>query len=232
MTRLPALAAVALAVASGLWLFASTFNFMDRGDLPYRPTILLDPLSAGHEVVQTFQAPENELSRVDILLNVPSHGGGDIAFELYDLGYGWEASRPPVLEKKVREVIVKPGFDNISLHRFSFGPIEDSRGRSYAIKLGGGMGGAPVQPRASEANAICANVYCDRLHLDGGLFIDGRPTDRDLVFELFHQDGAAGFFARIDPFRPFPLNRGFFFISLLLAASGSLGWLLAVVARP
>lgn len=222
MIWLPATAAIVVAAVAALWFFGSSYHFLDR--YQFNGLTLLPPLSDSSDVVQTFRAPENGLSRVDLDLSIESYQGGEeVVFELYALGEGLSTAERPVLANKVREVRKKPDFTCCMLQRFSFEPIEDSGGRIYAIRLGRGSrdGGGPVQPRVSDIDA----------YADGGLFVEGKPTGKDLKFALFHEDGAGGIFARLKPFRPFPLDQGFFFTAMLLAAAGSFGWLLRVVAR-
>lgn len=220
---LPATAAALLAAVTALWFFESSYQFLDR--YQYNVQTLLGPLRAGSDVVQTFRAPENGLSRIDLDLDLQPESREEVVLELYDLGVDPVASdKPPALENKVREIRKTPAPLMFSmLQRFSFDPIPDSAGRNYAIRLGlgGAGGGAPVEPKVSDADA----------YADGSLFVGDNPAGKDLRFALFHEDGPAGIFARIESFRPYPLNRSYFFTALLLGAAGSFGWLVRKIVR-
>ncbi|MEK7817903.1 MAG: hypothetical protein AAB281_06600, partial [Actinomycetota bacterium] len=152
---------------------------------------------------------------------VALNNGNEIVFELYEVGAGSAAGGPPQLGEKLREVRLEPELF-FWMHRFAFAPIEDSKGKTYAFKVYGEQNeGSDIRLRASGADA----------YGDGALFIDGEPSGRDLNMAIFHTKGADEIFARIKPFRPFPLNRGLFFTAVFLAGAGAFGWLLRIVAR-
>lgn len=223
---LPAATAALMTVAAAIWFFSSGYPFLSW--FQFDTATVLEPLNADQEVVQTIKVSEDGLSRVDLRFDVITLSDDDeIIFELYEVedrpeAGGSEAGGPPALGKKLREVRLKPA-RFFWMHRFSFDPVEDSGGRTYAFRVSGTSRGEPgeLHLRASGADA----------YSEGGLYINGETTGRDLNFALFYTDGAGEIFAHIKPFRPFPLNRGAFFTAVFLTAAASFGWLLCVVAR-
>lgn len=217
---IPAASAAFMAIVAGAWFFGSSYDLMDTFE--YKCAIMIEPMSTRKDVVQTFEAPEDNLSRIDVYLGIMGLSGDEqISFELYEVEGDPSAPGLQPLKKKVREASLKPELF-FWMHRIGFEPIADSGGKTYAMKLKGTPSpGSDVRPWASGS---------DTYH-GGTLYLDGIPTGRDLSFALFHEEGAGGIFDRLKPFRPFPLGSGVFFSLLLLTAGGAFGWLLRIIAR-
>ncbi|MFA6001000.1 MAG: hypothetical protein WC828_02685 [Thermoleophilia bacterium] len=219
-TWLGLLAALLVAAAAAVWLLVSGFPLMDRFQFDCNNT--LKPMAEGHELVQTFVAPEDGLSRVDLrFYENDTVGEQDLVFELWDV-LGSNPDGTPVLGEKIRESRVSSR--DVALfwmHRFEFEPVADSQGKTYAMRItSSAPDGAALRLRASNKD-----VY------DGGaVFQDGKVEDADLSFVLFHEAGVWQALDRISPFRPFPLNSAGLFVAVFLLAAAAFGWLLWYIA--
>ncbi|MFA5802759.1 MAG: hypothetical protein WC911_09840 [Thermoleophilia bacterium] len=219
-TWLGLLAALLVAGAAAVWLLGSGFPLMDRFQFDCNNS--LEPVGEGHELVQTFIAPEDGLSRVDLRFDVgEAVGEQDLVFELWEIA-GSNADGTPVLGDRLREARVSSRDVAVFwMHRFEFEPVADSGGKTYAMR---------ITSSAPEGNALKLRASDKDVYEGGAVFQDGKPEDADLSFALFHEAGAMQTLERIKPFRPFPLNRAEFFVVVFLAASAAFGWLLWYIA--
>jgi len=219
-TWLGILAALLVAAAAAVWLLGSGFPLMDRFQFDCNNS--LRPVSEGHELVQTFVAPEDGLSRVDLRFDVgDSVGEQDLVFELRETG-GSGPDGTPVLGDKIREARVSSRDVAVFwMQRFEFEPVTDSRGKTYAMR---------ITSLAPDGSALRLRASNKDVYEGGAVFQDGRAEDADLSFALFHEAEALQALERIKPFRPFPLNRAEFFVAVFLIAAAAFGWLLWYIA--
>ncbi len=207
-----AAAAAAAVLAVLAWFFSANFSLLDI--VRFDATNLLPRLDKGHVVVQTFVAPHDNLSRIDISFERGADSGGSVTFQLLEVP---DPGRLPAGQPLHEESIEVSDIQKNGMQQFSFDPVPGSQGKAYAVRL---TGTGDVRPRASSANALA----------DADLFVDGKPADSDLSFASFHAGGAGGLLAKLSPFRPFPLRSEVFFVALLLIAAACTGWLLFTIA--
>lgn len=218
----PRITALALLAAAVLWLAGSSFPLIDR--LLFDNTNYMRPLSNGHIFVQTFKAPLDNLSRVDIQIDkASSQTTGSLHFQLAEITGEGDLLAPGVWGKVIRRIDFDAAdIDPYEWHRFKFSPIPDSGGKNYAVML---WGEAPetdgIRPRGSGG---------DR-YQEGILFIDGKKADFDLSLSLFHETNAPELLAKNSPFRPWPLSSRLLFVFLFLVGTVAFGWLLGVIIR-
>lgn len=216
----PWLAGVVVAAAAAIWLATAHFQIIDR--LQFIGAAPMRPVSSGHELVQTIKAPADQISRIDLTLAKPDPGvGGKLLIQLVEVK-AEENNAGLDLGEPLREVM----FDTKSLdypviNRFEFEPVTVRSGGTYAIRLTSD----DPEEIAVRAGACPGNNY------DGGrLYIDGKSTEADLYFALFHEGGSGELLEKIEPFRPFPFNGVTFYFAVFLVGAASFGWLLRVVA--
>lgn len=216
----PWLAGVVVAAAAAIWLATAHFQIIDR--LQFIGSVPMRPVSSGHELLQTITAPADQISRIDLTLTKPGPGvGGKLLIQLVEVkaeenGAGLDLSEP------LREVSFDTkSLDKTAINRFEFEPVTVRPGGTYAIRL------TSDDP---EEIAVLAGA-CPGNNYDGGrLYIDGKSTEADLYFALFHGGGSGELLEKIEPFRPFPFNGVTFYFALFLVGAASFGWLLWVVA--
>ncbi|MHB1391304.1 MAG: hypothetical protein ACYCXF_08795 [Thermoleophilia bacterium] len=216
----PWLAAALVAALAAIWLATAHFQIIER--LQFVGAAPMRPVSSGHELLQTFTAPTDQISRIDLTLSKPDPGvGGRLLIQLVEIS-AQDTEAGIAVGAPLREV----SFDTQSLdytviNRFEFEPVAVRPGGIYGIRLTSD----DPEEIAVRAGASPGSDY------DGGrLFIDGKPTDADLYFALFREGDAGELLQKIGPFRPFPLNSTAFNLAVLLVGAGAFGWLLWAVA--
>jgi len=192
-----------------VWLSNASYQIIDF--LRVDDTVHLPALEDGHQVVQSFIAPEDGLSRVDIMIVQGGSSGGQVKFELLSVS---DLSLVPDDATTIREVHEDvSSLESTDPHRFEFEPVPDSAGRAYAVRLSGNG-----ETRSGSDSLL------------GDLFLDGRPIAGDLRFAVFHTTGIGGLLARIAPFRPLWLGSSSFFIGLFTVGAACCGFLLWMIA--
>jgi hypothetical protein len=207
-----ALAAAAMAVTALVWLLTADFAAIDI--LRFDDVSRMPTLGEGHTVVQTFVAPRDGLSRVDLNIEPGPSATGRLQFDLL------ESPAPDRLPsgEPLRELDVDIGsLESEGMQRFRFEPVAGSGGKTYAVQL---TGTGDVSPRGSAGNVLPAGV----------LFVDGKPTGGDLSLAVYHTSGIGGLLEKNLPFRPPVLSSPAFFVTLFTVAAASFGWLLWTLA--
>ncbi len=96
---------------------------------------------------------------------------------------------------------------NNAYHRFRFPAIPDSQGKSYYFFL--------ESPESRPGNAITAWCYSEDLYKNGSLFINGVEEKGDLTFRTVYESSLDMFGEGLIQNKPFPLNKGIFYLTLL-----------------
>lgn len=208
------------AAAAALWLLAAQFPLIDR--LQFVNSGQFGPVSERTELAQTITAPADGLSRIDLFLEKTQlDAGGGLVLTLTDAegsGSGGALAAGSIV-REVRLDLRSFGYPGV--YRFRFEPVPDSGGRVYAVRLASGN---------PEAEGVVLRGHPAGGYKGGRLYINSGPTDADLYLAFYHTADADGLLARMEPFRPFPLNRGALFVILFITGAGACGWLLRVMA--
>lgn len=205
-----AMTAVAMSLLALAWLFGSSYQVIDF--LRLDGTKYLPPLEDGHQVVQTFRAPHDGLSRVDIMVEQGEASAGEVRFELMEAP---NLDQVPNFTATLREVHTDvSSLGSTGMHRFEFDPVQDSGGRSFAVRLSGS-----------------GNVRYGGDSLSGAfLFLDDKPVSGDLGFVVFHATDISGLLTKVSSFRPYLLKSATFFIGIFILGAACFGWLLWMIA--
>lgn len=209
-------AVLSVMAAAGLWLFTVSFPELDKKQPDAGAA--LGAVDAKHEIVQTFVAPEDRISRVELVLNkIDPTSGGSLRLQIVEF-LGSHSDGTPSLGNILSESRLDTGtFDYLGGHRFDFDQLSVTPGSQYALRLvSDNPPQAGVSPFGTEADA----------YKDGRLYKDGYPVKGDLYFEIYHSTGIAGLLAKNEAFRPWPLKRAIFFEGLFVAGAGLVGLLL------
>lgn len=230
-----------MAVAA-IWLATADFPLIDR--LQFVSTIPERAVSSGHELVQTFTATADNISRVDLVLVKSQQGpAGELDLRIVEAGDSStddtsvveapvddapQADAPvqvevaPVSATTLAETTLDTGtFDYTAIRRFEFEPAPLKPGETFAFSL---------NSDDPEENAVHPGSNPNDEYTGGRLYIDGKPEKGDLYFAIFHSAGAGGLIEKMEPWRPFPLNSPVLIVALFLAGAGAFGWLLWAVA--
>ena len=216
----PWMAAVLVSLVALIWLTTATFSLVDKNQVLGHAS--MQPVSAGHELVQTFKAPGDRISRIDLILNKPNPGqDGELRIQLVEAS-STDNADTVILGKTLKEISLDTKtFDLSSRYSLDFELVDVIPGNSYAIRLtSDDLEETAVNPGGWEVNNYSR----------GRLFVDSEPTDADLYFALFHNTGVRETLGKMKPWRPYPLNRGFFVVGLFLIGAFAFGWLLRLVA--
>lgn len=173
------------------------------------------------ELTQSFVAPADDLSRVDLRLgSYPPEPRGALLFQLIE-----KEAQTGVAGQVIREQHLPAGqYASHEMTRVEFEPVAGSRGREYIIRLSS-------EDPASWRDGIA--VTESDVYGEGGLVIDGQPREFDLNIAIYHAAGAGELFAaRIEPFRPAPFSNPWFFAALFVLGAALFGWLLFGLCRP
>ncbi|HWP47283.1 MAG TPA: hypothetical protein VNM22_08995 [Candidatus Limnocylindrales bacterium] len=96
---------------------------------------------------------------------------------------------------------------NNAYHRFRFPVIPDSQGKSYYFSL--------ESPESRPGNAITAWRHSEDRYKNGSLWIHGVEEKGDLTFRTVYESSLGTFVEGLIQNKPFPLNRGIFYLILL-----------------
>ena len=206
--------------AVALWFFTAGFSLLDK--LQPGASNALGRVSADHEVVQTFTAVSDNLSRVELVINkTDPHSQGSLRLQVLEFE-GTQADGAPILGEALRESRLDTGsFDYLGGHRFQFDPLTVSPGAVYALR---------VTSDSTETAEVWLMGSGSDPYKGGSLFKDGIPANGDLYFALYQSTDAGGLLDKNIPFRPAPLNSAILFGILFILGAGSFGWLLAEIA--
>ncbi|MBK5226340.1 MAG: hypothetical protein JJD96_07240, partial [Thermoleophilia bacterium] len=213
-------AMVLVAVVAMIWLATTSFPILDKSQIV--SSAQLQPVSAGHELIQTIRAPKDTISRVDLILGNPYPGAeGELQFQLVEV-IGPETGGALRLGETLREVnLDTSSFDYTTRQSFEFESVNVIPGSTYAIRL---------TSNDSEDTAVRPRGWPVDNYNGGRVYIDGEATTSDLYLGIFHNAGAGEILEKMKPWRPFPLNRSFFIVVLFLTGAATFGWVLWVVA--
>lgn len=216
---MPLITAVVMLALAGAWLARASFPEIDR--LQFNDGAWTAPVSRGHSLVQTFRAPADSLSRIDLKFDRAPGPGGSLRLELFELKPE-PPGRAPLLGRRLAvTAISEQTFVYEDIRRFDFSQALLTPGKTYAFRL---------SSNDSAGHAVKASESFGDVYHGGGLYIDGEPTGTDLYFGLFHNTHAGSLLARIAPWRPWPLRSAAFYSGLFLGGAALFGWLLWGVA--
>ncbi|MBI5870211.1 MAG: hypothetical protein HZB44_04530 [Actinobacteria bacterium] len=239
------LAALLFMAIAAIWLATSDFALIDR--LQFVSSVPERAVSDGHELVQTFTATGENISRIDLVLVKSQQGpAGELNLRVVEVNEeparelnpeaasaaGAAAEAPtsattapvkaPTLGTTIAETTFDTGsFDYTAIRTLEFEPVPLTPGRTYAFVL------TSDDP---EDSAIHPGSNPNDEYARGRLYIDGEPQKGDLYFAIFHSDGADGMLEKLEPWRPFPLSSPILLVALILTGAGAFGWLLWSVA--
>lgn len=131
-------------------------------------SFLRQPLSNETMVGQTFLARHDGLESIDIFLYPTESQNSTLILSLFELSKSSQEIRQSAIP--IRS-INHPGF-----YRFSFPPIQNSFGKTYYLRLSM-LGKGTVDVASMDPFT----------YLDGGMYTNGIPNDRQLVFKLNFQ---------------------------------------------
>jgi hypothetical protein len=215
------IAAAMAAAAAAVWLALAGFQILDR--IQFVSSEEGPAISSGREIVQSLTAAGENISRVDLVLSQQNQEarGGELQLELVPLREEGETSGL-VLGEALRQARLDTGsFSYPSVISFEFDPVPVTPGGGYAIRL---------TSNSPEGSAVTPAMNPKDEYAGGRLYVDGAPQPGDLYFAVFHRAGAGGLLKKIEPWRPFPLDRSPFYIILFLTGAAATGWLLAEMA--
>lgn len=198
-----------------LQLFLVFIKRHDTMDLEIYPNTKpsLD-FSADRAIGQTFKAGLDRLNRIDVMLGTHRKTlGGEIVFRLRE----WPFPADPAAD--VRTVrIAGAGIKDNLYQTFSFPPVPNSRGRSYAFEISA-SNPAPDAPG-------CVWINETDIYPAGDLLIGGKVNGGDCTFRTYASRTIAASVGRIVAKRPGPLGSPVFFWIVVLAFEAALAALL------
>lgn len=234
------LAAFLFIAITTIWLATADFSLIDR--LQFVSSVPERAVSDGHELVQTFTATGENISRIDLVLVKSQQGpAGELDLRVVEAGEAaaeegnaedaaaaapasatTAPEKAPALGATIAETSFDTGsFDYIAIRSMEFEPVPLTPGKTYAFVL------TSDDP---EESAIQPGSNPNDEYTSGRLYIDGEPQEGDLYFAIFHSDGADGMLEKLEPWRPFPLSSPILIVAMILIGAGVFGWLLWSVA--
>lgn len=214
--------ALALMAAAALWLAFSDFAIIDE-KIDSGAINFVQPVESGHYLVQVVEAPEGNLSRIDIFFDKEIFDAeGELKLELAEPDESAEGrfESGKVIRQERIDVTKIDYFINSG--SFEFEPISESRGKDYVFRLGFSSPKDTPAPVVGESPEVGHNLY-----------YDGKPVPASLGISLFHETNVVGLLDKLRPYRPALVSSPLFLIIIFLLAAGAFGWLLwDVASRP
>jgi len=163
---------------------------------------------------QTFKSGLNRLNRIDIMLGTHHKTlGGEVILRLRE----WPFPADPAAD--VRTVRVRGAEIKDNLYQtFSFPPIPDSKGKSYAFEI------LAADPDPEAPGCVWINEA--DIYPAGDLLIKGKVNGGDCTFRTYSSRTIAESVGRITRRKPGPFGSPLFFWLVLLALEASLAALL------
>lgn len=223
------LAAFLFMAAAAVWLATADFPLIDSLQFVSSEE---RAVSSGHELVQTFTATGENISRVDlVLVKTPAGPSGELELRIFEASEvqsaetsdaGAAPPHTPLTGETLAETTLDMDtFDYSSIRRLEFEPVTVTPGRLYAFSLTSDV----PETAAIEPGANPKDEYAG-----GSLYIDSRPAEGDLYFAIFRSAGAGEMLNKMEPWRPFPLDSVVLVFAMFVAGAGAFGWLLWSVA--
>jgi hypothetical protein len=185
-TKKPGISGTAAAAVVGLLLFHGWLIFVkthDAFEIDVRPNTVPSPNIMGDlEIGQTFVAPSNGLSRIDLMMATHRRTNDrEVVFRLWEL-------RPE--RHLVRETIFNPADTADNLYRaFAFDPIPQSGGKTYVFTLN--------SPASTLSNSLSVWMNEADIYPGGRAILNGQPLTGDLTFRTYSRKTPAGAWGRI-----------------------------------
>ena len=215
-------AAIIVVIGAALWISFSSFAVVDDKPDASAQT-QLPPLRTGQILSEQFTAPADDLSRIDIYLDLKApKSNGKIFLDLTEADK--DSMLPSGKTAVKREAVISAGdidsFDGSG--RFDFQPVPASAGKRFVLDVSFDSGGGAPLHLLGEADPEAGRR----------LSLDGHALPGDLAISLYHRTGVAGLMARVRPFRPGGSGSALFLIPVFLVGAGAFGWLLWQIAAP
>jgi len=176
----------AAAAVVGLLLFHGWLVFVkthDAFEIDARPNTVPSPNIMGDlEIGQTFVAPSDGLSRIDVKMATHRRTNDrEVVFRL------WELRTERHL---VRETVFNPADTLDNLYRtFAFDPISQSGGKTYAFTL--------ISPGSTLGNSLSVWMNEADIYPGGRAILNGQPLTGDLTFRTYSRKTPAQAWSRI-----------------------------------
>lgn len=194
------IAAASVFILAHIWLVF--FKTWDTLEINSRPNAVPSPqIMGGTEIGQTFVAPSDGLSRIDVMFGTYGRDNDrDVFFRV------WEGRQR---HKPVAEIVFNASDVLNNLYTpIAFDPVAGSGGRHYVFSLS--------SPDSTLDNALSVWINPADVYPGGRAFLNGRPLSGDLTFRTYSRRTPAQEWSRI--LAGVPELPGFRGPSLLIAA--------------
>ncbi|MDW7760068.1 MAG: hypothetical protein SCM96_05450 [Acidobacteriota bacterium] len=175
------IAAASVFVLAHIWLVF--FKAWDTLEINSRPNAVPSPhIMGGTEIGQTFVAPSDGLSRIDVMFGTYGRDNNeDVFFKL------WEGRQG---QKPVAEIVFNASdvLNNL-FTPIAFDPVAGSGGRHYIFILS--------SPDSTLDNALSVWMNTADVYPGGRAILNGRPLTGDLTFRTYSRKTPAGAWGRI-----------------------------------